>query len=108
MQQLTAEVSDTPWETKVLSSFVDADGKLSTIPASRRKRWIVLKWLAERFEEGRRYREAEVNEIIGRRHWDYATLRRELIGAGLMARDAGVYWRLPEAEWKGADHSSPA
>ena len=108
MQQLTAEVSDTPWETKVLSSFVDAGGRLATIPASRRKRWIVLKWLAERFEEGRRYREAEVNEIIGRCHWDYATLRRELIGAGLMARDGGVYWRLPEAEWKGADHSSAA
>jgi hypothetical protein len=106
VEQLTAEVSDTSWETKVLGSFVDAGGKLATIPASRRKRWIVLKWLAERFEEGRRYREAEVNEIIGRRHWDYATLRRELIGAGLMARDGGVYWRLPEAEWK-ADSPHP-
>ncbi|HTX48392.1 MAG TPA: metalloregulator ArsR/SmtB family transcription factor [Caulobacteraceae bacterium] len=107
VEQLTAQVSDTTWEAKVLESFVDAGGKLATIPASRRKRWIVLKWLAERFEEGRRYREAEVNEIIGRRHWDYATLRRELVGAGMMARDGGMYWRLPEKEWRQADHPPP-
>jgi hypothetical protein len=35
-----------------------------------------------------------VNEIIGRHHPDFATLRRELIGANLLAREAGVYWRL--------------
>jgi len=98
--KLRSEVSDTSWEAKVLESFVDAAGKLTTIPASRRKRWIVLKWLAGQFEEGRRYREAEVNEIIGRRHWDCASLRRELIGAGMMAREGGLYWRLPQAEWQ--------
>jgi DNA-binding transcriptional ArsR family regulator len=81
------------WETKVLAAFIDDAGKLATIPASRRKRLIVLKWLADRFEPDRRYREAEVNETLQRHHWDCATLRRELIGAGLMAREAGVYWR---------------
>jgi len=85
------------WETKVLETFVDPAGKLTTIPASRRKRLIVLRWLAEQFDDGRRYREAEVNETIQRRHWDCATLRRELIGAGLMAREGGVYWRCEAA-----------
>ncbi len=82
-------------------AIVDAQGKLATIPASRRKRLIVLKWLARQFEPGRRYREAEVNEILQRRHWDCATLRRELIGYDMMARESGVYWLRPEAEWRG-------
>jgi hypothetical protein len=88
------------WDAKVLASFVDSAGRLTVLPASRRKRQIVLKWLAEQFEEHRRYREAEVNELIQRRHWDCATLRRELIGYGMMGREAGVYWRCPEAEWR--------
>jgi hypothetical protein len=100
MGRLTQQVSSASWEDKVLASFVDADGRLTTVPASRRKRWIVLKWLAEGFEAQRRYREAEVNEIIQRRHWDCATLRRELIGYGMMARDGGVYWRCPEGDWR--------
>jgi hypothetical protein len=97
---LTREVSDEPWETKVLASFVGADGRLAVVPASRRKRWIILKWLVEQFEEDRRYPEPEVNALIQRRHPDCATLRRELIGCRMMAREAGVYWRLPEAEWQ--------
>ena len=84
------------WEQKVLSSYVDPGGRLSTLPASRRKRLIVLEWLARQFEPGRRYREAEVNGILQRRHWDSATLRRELVGAGLMARQAGIYWLEPQ------------
>ena len=96
--ELSRQVSGEPggedaWETKVLASFVDPAGRLASIPASRRKRLIVLRWLAGEFEEGRRYKEAEVNEILQRRHWDCATLRRELIGAGMMSRESGVYWR---------------
>jgi DNA-binding CsgD family transcriptional regulator len=100
VEKLTREVSTDSWEDKVLESFVDASGRLTTMPASRRKRWIVLKWLTENFEEGRRYREPEVNQIIQRRYPDCATLRRELIGYGMMARNAGVYWRCPEDQWR--------
>jgi hypothetical protein len=94
------------WEAKVLATFLDGEGKLTAIPASRRKRQIVLKWLAEQFDVQRRYREAEVNELIQRRHWDCATLRRELIGYGMMAREGGVYWRCPEDEWRTAPEGS--
>ncbi len=87
------------WEDKVLATFVAPDGAIAQIPASRRKRWIVLRWLVERFEDGRRYPEAQVNEIIQRSHWDSATLRRELVGYRMMARDDGQYWRLPTATW---------
>lgn len=88
------------WEEKVLATFVDPDGTLKLIPASRRKRTVILKWLTARFEDGRRYPEAEVNALIQRHHWDSATLRRELIGAGMMARHDNVYWRLPQADWR--------
>jgi len=98
---LTAEVARDPrlaggWEAKVLASFVAPDGTLTVIPASRRKRAVVLQWLAGQFEHGRRYTEAEVNEILRKRHEDVATLRRELLGCGRLAREAGVYWRCAE------------
>ena len=96
-----AMAPEATWEDRVMAAFVDAEGRLKSIPASRRKRWVVLKWLAGLFAEGRRYPEAEVNEIIQTRHWDSATLRRELIGHRMLAREGGVYWRLHEAEWKG-------
>ena len=95
-----AMAPEADWEDRIMAAFVDGDGRLKAIPASRRKRWVVLKWLARLFEDARHYPEAAVNEILQARHWDSATLRRELIGHGMMAREAGVYWRLPEAEWK--------
>ncbi|MEO1400005.1 MAG: DUF2087 domain-containing protein [Cyanobacteria bacterium J06635_1] len=33
-------------------------------------------------------------------HSDVATLRREFIGYNMMQREAGQYWRVPEAEWR--------
>lgn len=88
------------WEAKMLQSFVDADGRLKTIPASRKKRGTILRWLMRHFRTDRRYSEAEVNEAIQTHHWDSATLRRELIGHNMLARKDRIYWRLPEAEWK--------
>jgi len=102
-QEPSALAPEATWDERVLANFTDAEGRLKTIPASRRKRWVVLNWLAEAFEPGRRYAEAEVNELIQRRHWDSATLRRELVGHRMLAREAGVYWRLPEAEWRAFD-----
>ena len=87
------------WEDKVLATFLQADGTFASIPASRRKRHVILSWLARQFEDGRRYPEPEVNAIIQKRHWDSATLRREMIGYRMMARENGVYWRLPEDGW---------
>jgi len=80
------------FERKVLDAFLKR-GRLVGIPAQRKKREVVLRWLAGQFEEGRRYKEAEVNRIIGRYHEDFCTLRRELIMARLLARDGGIYWR---------------
>ena len=87
-------------EELILSGFVDDEGRLKTIPSAHKKRVVVLKWLVSQFDEERRYRESEVNETIQRRHWDSATLRRELIGHRMMMRNRGMYWRTPQAEWR--------
>jgi hypothetical protein len=77
----------------VLATFVDAKSRLIAIPAQHRKLMVVLRWLVEDFQPARRYPEAEVNRIIGRRHEDYAALRRFLVDEELMQRSDGVYWR---------------
>jgi DNA-binding transcriptional ArsR family regulator len=83
------------WERKVLHDFFEGE-RLREIPASRKKREVVLRWLAERFERDRRYAEKEVNAVLACHHPDFATLRRELIAddPGLMTRENGIYWRL--------------
>ena len=81
------------WEHKVLKSFFDDEERIKTMPASRKKREVVLRWLVERFEVGARYPEARVNEILSRHHHDVETWRRELVGYGLLQRERGVYWR---------------
>jgi hypothetical protein len=85
------EIGD--YDAWVLGNFVDTDGRLLGVPAQRKKRMAVLRWLAEEFQPGRRYAEAEVNRIIGRHHPDFATLRRHLVDEELMQRRDGVYWR---------------
>jgi DNA-binding transcriptional ArsR family regulator len=80
------------WERKVLRDFFEGP-VLKEIPANRKKRSVVLRWLATLFEPGTRYPEAQVNEIIKRHHPDASTLRREMIGEHLLQRDQGMYWR---------------
>ncbi len=84
---------DDPWKQKVLRDFMER-GRLKTIPAQRKKRDVILEFLAQGFEPGAHYPEAEVNTILEEYHPDSATLRRELVGAGWLARDKGVYWRV--------------
>ena len=90
---MIGDVEADAWERKVLRDFVE-DGRLRDIPAYLKKRRIILRWLATQFEVGRVYPEQEVNEIIQRYHPDTATLRRELIGEKLMAREHGRYRRI--------------
>jgi len=95
MPSLADEVEGGAWERKVLKNFLEGE-RLKKIPASRKKRLVILRWLATQFEMGVQYPERQVNEIIKRYHPDCATLRREMISEKLMQREKGVYWRLPE------------
>jgi hypothetical protein len=80
-------------DDRVLRNYLNEDGRLKTIPSVRKNLIVILKWLAEHFEVGRKYTEKEVNAVILQYHEDYATLRRELIGHQLMQREKGIYWR---------------
>jgi hypothetical protein len=55
---------------------------------------VVLRFLVERcFVEDRAYPEKEVNQRLALYHPDVAALRRYLVEAGLMTRQAGEYRR---------------
>lgn len=97
MAALVDDVEGDAWERKVLKDFFEG-ARLKEIPASPKKRGVILKWLANQFEYGVVYEEVQVNEILQRHHEDSALLRRELISAksGLMRRERGVYQRVPE------------
>ena len=58
---------------------MDADGRLHTIPSKHAKLLVVLDHLAQSFEPGQRYEEAEVNLVLRGFHDDYAALRRYLV-----------------------------
>ena len=88
-----APLSDDPAEDAVLSAFL-RDGRLTSIPAQRSKRLVVLDHLARVFEPGVRYPEREVNALLAVWHPDVAALRRYLVDEGLLSREAGVYWRI--------------
>lgn len=81
-----------PDARKVMDAFV-VDGRLQQIPTARNKRLVILDWLAQLFEPGRRYSEAQVNLLLGQRHADTAALRRYLVDDDFLAREGGVYWR---------------
>jgi hypothetical protein len=94
MPALAGDVEYDAWERKVLGSFLEGD-RIEAIPAGYKKRLVVLKWLISHFEEGVKYSEKELNEIISRHHPDYCTLRREFVINSLMEREGGLYWRIP-------------
>ncbi|HRQ23290.1 MAG TPA: metalloregulator ArsR/SmtB family transcription factor [Anaerolineales bacterium] len=97
-ENLAASVADVDadaYDNKVIKDFVRKDGSLKTIPAQKKKLEAVLRYVVKAFEVNKRYSEKKVNEILSGYHADYASLRRELVGLGLMKREGGggEYWR---------------
>ncbi len=97
-QDLAAVVEDVDldaYDRKVVEDYSTLEGRLKTIPAQRKKLEAVLRYVVTAFEPGVHYSEKQINEILSRYHEDTATLRRELVGYGLMQREGGggEYWR---------------
>jgi len=78
----------------VLRAFIGSDGRLSSIPTKLPKRLVILNHIAQSFEPGVRYTEAEVNDVLQRFHSDHAALRRYLVENEFLERAAGIYWRV--------------
>lgn len=70
------------------------EGPLSEFPAKEKRKVIIIKQLAKRFEPDRKYSEKEVNAILEGAYHDYVTLRRYLIEYGFLNRlpDGSSYW----------------
>ena len=74
---------------KEIMGFVDASGRLTSLPAKRKKRLMALSYLADRILEDTAYTEKEFNEFLNTLHTfgDPATLRRELYDYFLINRE---------------------
>lgn len=96
LSSVAAEVDADAYDTKVVKDYARRDGSLKTLPSQRKKLEAILRHVVKSFDVGKRYSEKGVNEILSRFHEDTATLRRELVGFGLMKREGGggEYWRV--------------
>ena len=94
MASMVDDVKGDAWEQKVLKAFFEGT-RLKEVPAGQKKRSVISRWFANKFEPGVFYKEAQVNEIFEQYHADTAFWRRELVGEKLLQRENGVYWRLP-------------
>jgi hypothetical protein len=81
-----------PERDAVLRAFI-RDGRLTILPTVYSKTLIVLNYLVQSFEPGRTYSEPEVNALLNAFHPDHATLRRQLVDAGLLIRADNRYTR---------------
>lgn len=70
--------------------------RLRALPPKEKKKLVVLRAIADRFEQGVRYSGRQVDEVLSSIHDDRATLRRYLIEYGFMDRttDGREYWRI--------------
>lgn len=95
LSTVASEVDADAYDKKVIKDYSRRDGSLKTLPSQRKKLEAILRYVVKAFDVGKRYSEKQVNELLERYHDDTATLRRELVGFGLMQREGGggEYWR---------------
>lgn len=92
LAQVTQPARPMAWADKVRGTFTDGE-RITQLPTSRKKRRVLLDWLVEDFGFDREYTELEVNAVLKVRHPDCATLRREMVGCGLLHRTRSIYHR---------------
>ncbi len=85
-----------------IKTILNSENQITIWPAKGSKKTAVIDYLATKFEEGKRYTELEVNEILNKLHTfnDPALLRRELYERGFLDRDTngGKYWKLEKLQ----------
>ncbi len=81
------------YQTKVLSTFL-VNGKLTRLPIQRKKRRIILEYIAGQFAWDTAYPEREFSLSLSEFHEDFCTLRREMICEKLFLRKDAIYYRM--------------
>jgi DNA-binding transcriptional ArsR family regulator len=96
LPRLSEQVDLEAYDRKVLQSFLDKNGHIKAFPTQEKKLLVLLRHVIKDFEPGKHYTEKEVNAILSKYNPDVSFLRRSLIEAKLMARQANgaEYWRL--------------
>jgi predicted transcriptional regulator len=91
---VAADVELDAFDRKVLTTYLDAEGRIKAFPVQRKKELAILRHVAKVFESGRRYSEKEVNATLRRFNDDTARLRRYLVEFGFLERQGGGgdYW----------------
>jgi len=84
---------DQPVDIARVLDVAFTDGTLVQWPSKRTKRLVVLDHLAQNFDIGKRYSEAEVNDRLREFNDDVATTRRYLVDEQFLDRGNGQYWR---------------
>lgn len=94
IRQLSQPVSEDAYDRKVLSNFLDSEGRIKAFPAQDKKLQSILRHVVKAFDPGTYYSEKQVNVILSRFNEDTAFLRRSLIEYKLMEREGGggAYW----------------
>ena len=86
-------IADPQLTARIIRSFI-RDGRLTNIPSREKRRLVIYRYLRDQvFTEDRAYEEREVNMRLALFHPDVATIRRGMVDAGLVTRDAGWYRR---------------
>lgn len=79
---------------KVMQTFMEGD-RITQLPRQWRKKLVLVRYVAQKFEPGRTYTEPEIKAVIAPIHHDHVTLRRLLVDVKWMLRDkAGHAYRL--------------
>lgn len=94
LPKLSEGLGEDAFDRKVLSNFLDTDGRIKAFPVQDKKFIVLLRHVLKSFESGKRYTEKEVNEIFGKFNDDTASLRRGMVEYKLMSREGGggEYW----------------
>jgi hypothetical protein len=83
-------------EDNELRHFLDCEGRLKRYPVKQKKKILALRYLAEKFEPGKKYTEKGVNQLLNQWHTfdDCAVLRRDLYDNFYLRRESNgsLYW----------------
>ncbi len=83
------------FDRRVLIHYLLADGAIKEMPMQDKKLLVLLRYVCDHIEPGRRYTEKQINARLALFHTDVAALRRYLVDFKFMQRTAtgSDYWR---------------
>ena len=79
LASVAADLDADAYDKKVLGDFTSPSGKLKTIPAQRKKRAVLLRFILRELKPDQRYSERQLNNVLKRYYADTAFLRREMV-----------------------------